>query len=167
FAGIRLNLQGREPAGTLAPGAEADRFIAELTRNLQKLVHDGSGHPVVRQVHRTADLFRGACQDELPDLLVEWHTDPPLGTTAIGEGKNARIAVRSPGTGTVEMLNFNCRTGEHRIEGMFVARGPGIAPGRLERVIPDLDLAPTFARYLGVDMPGVDGAPIPELAGRP
>lgn len=165
FAGIRLNLRGREPEGTLEPGDETERFIAGLRDDLLALVRPDSGQPLVRRVHRTRDLFRGECEEVLPDLLVEWHTEPPLGTTVAGGGKGAAIVATSPKTGRLELLNSNCRTGEHRSEGMFVARGPGITPGRLDRIISVLDLAPSFAGRFGVAMPGADGTPVPELMG--
>lgn len=48
-------------------------------------------------------------------------------------------------------------TGEHDVEGIFLARGPGIAPGRLDPV-PLFDLAPTILALLDLpaaaDMPG-------------
>jgi predicted AlkP superfamily phosphohydrolase/phosphomutase len=162
--GIRLNLEGREPAGRLKPGPEAERFSEMLTRDLLDLVHPDSGLPLVLRVLRSRALWEGPFQDALPDLLVEWNLEHPWGTTALG-GRGAVLKAASPRIGTVAAVNRYCRTGDHRIEGMFVARGPGLSPGRLTRVISNLDLAPSFARYLGCDMPGVDGRIIPELAG--
>jgi predicted AlkP superfamily phosphohydrolase/phosphomutase len=162
-SGIRLNLVGREPQGLLAPGAEADRFCDQLIHDLLDIVHPDSQRPLVKQVLRTAELYRGEYLDELPDLLVEWDMAEPLGTTAAGTGAGAVLKGFSNRVGLVEATNTYCRTGEHRVEGMFVARGPGIRPGRLDRVISNLDLAPTFALLLGCDMPNVDGQPVPEL----
>ena len=162
-SGIRLNLVGREPQGLLAPGAEADRFCDQLIHDLLDIVNPGTQRPLVKRVLRTAELYRGEYLDELPDLLVEWDVAEPLGTTAAGTGAGAVLKGFSNRVGLVEATNTYCRTGEHRVEGMFVARGPGIRPSRLDRVISNLDLAPTFARLLGCDMPNVDGQPVPEL----
>jgi len=68
----------------------------------------------------------------------------------------------SPSIGTVESENRNCRSGEHRNEGLFIAKGPGIAPGRLDRTVSTMDFAPTFARMLGVEME-TDGRIITEM----
>jgi predicted AlkP superfamily phosphohydrolase/phosphomutase len=57
-----------------------------------------------------------------------------------------------------------CRTGDHFSGGMFVAVGPGIKPGTLERTVSIMDFAPTFAHLLDVDLPDVDGKPIPEIS---
>ena len=71
--------------------------------------------------------------------------------------------VRSERLGSFEYLNTYGRSGDHQIGGMFVARGPGIAPGVMGRPVSTMDLAPTFAQMLGAAMQNVDGAPIGEL----
>lgn len=167
-SGIRLNLRDREPMGILARGAEADAFSEQLIRDLQQLTEPGSGRPLVRTVHRTAELFRGTHLEQLPDLVLEWNPEIPLGTTVAGNGRGSRVSGTSPRVGLVQGVNTYCRTGDHQLGGMFVARGPGIGSGRLDRVVSNLDLAPTFARMMGCEMTGVDGRPIPELlAGSP
>ncbi len=163
-AGIRLNLIGREPTGTIAPGADAAAFCAQLTEQLLEFVDPESGRQLIRRVRRTADVCQGAWLEDLPDLLVEWDLDRPVGSSVVGNGGGAMLRAQSSRTGVVEILNEYGRTGEHRIEGMFIARGPGIAPGQIERVLSTLDLAPTFAALLGSEMAGVDGTVIPELA---
>ena len=162
-SGIRLNLAGREPEGTLAPGSEADAFTSDLIAALREIIDPDTGRPLIPDVRRTTGLFRGEYVDELPDLLVEWDLDRATGSTAAGTGLGARLRATSPRIGTVERTNGYCRSGEHRIEGLVVVRGPGIRPGRLERAVSILDLAPTFARMLGGEMAGVDGVPIPEF----
>jgi hypothetical protein len=44
--------------------------------------------------------------------------------------------------------------------------GPGIAHGTLARPASLMDLAPTFAAVLGVELDGVDGRPIVEVIRR-
>ena len=67
------------------------------------------------------------------------------------------------GIGNVEGVNHYGRTGEHRPEGMFIATGPGVPPGLLDRVVSILDFAPTFAGLFGVELPQHDGTPVAEL----
>ena len=46
------------------------------------------------------------------------------------------------------------------LDGIFIAQGAGIKRGvKLERVR-NLDVAPTIARLLGVELPGADGRPM-------
>jgi predicted AlkP superfamily phosphohydrolase/phosphomutase len=152
YGAIRLNLVGREPNGRLRPGAEADAFCSELSRGLCALVRAGDGTPVVKRVLRTADLYRGPRLDGLPDLLVEWDRSAPV------------TAVESPRTGRVEGRFEGTRTGDHKEAGLFVAVGPGVAPGRLAEPVSVMDFAPTIGALLGVPLPDVDGVPIPALA---
>lgn len=163
FSSIRLNLVGREPTGTLRPGAEADAFVAELTAELEALVDPRTGAPAVARVIRTRDLFDGPRLDHLPDLLVEWTMEPPRGTTAVADGRESRWSVESPTVGLLEAVNDYCRTGEHRPDGLVVAVGPGTRPATVPRTLSIVDLAPTFAAALGVSMPGAEGEPVPEL----
>ena len=160
---IRLNLEGREPRGTVAPGTEAERFCEQLIHALREVRCPETGRPLVHRVLRTADLFRGAYSDDLPDLLIEWDPEHRLGSAPAGGGAGALLRAYSDRIGSLEAVNINCRTGQHRPEGMFVVRGPGIGVGSLTRVVSTLDLAPTFARMLGVELREVDGTPIPEL----
>jgi predicted AlkP superfamily phosphohydrolase/phosphomutase len=162
-SGIRLNLAGREPRGVLAPGEEADCFVEQLEKDLLAIVDDASGAPLVRRVMRTRDLYGGEHLDALPDLLVEWSEAVAIGSTALGNGAGAHVRARSPRIGTIEGANDYGRSGEHRPGGWLVAAGPGVEHGRLERAPSLLDLAPTFARILGVELPGADGKPIAEI----
>jgi predicted AlkP superfamily phosphohydrolase/phosphomutase len=165
WSGIRLNLKGREPQGLLAQGAEAERFAEWLSAELMAITRPESSMPLARRVMRTSDHFSGPHLPNLPDLLVEWEPEPPMGTSAAGDGAAAVWRAQSPSIGLVEKHNSYCRTGEHRIEGLMIARGAGVTPGRLERTISILDLAPTFARMLDCDMPGTGGTVVPELLG--
>lgn len=162
--GIRLNLAGREPFGILHP-READAFCAALAAQLLDIVDDRTGKPLVARVHRTAELYAGEHQGALPDLLVEWRDDDPLGSSALGPAGSGRVRARSKALGVVEGVNDYARTGEHRRDGWLVAAGHGIVPGRIDRPVSVLDLAPTAAAMLNVPLPDVDGRIIPELAG--
>lgn len=162
-AGLRLNLKGREPAGMLERGAEADAFCRALARDLLELRDDASGVPMVTSVKRTVDLYAGEYLDLLPDLLVEWSDELILGSAGCGSPAGSLVRIRSPKTGLVEGVNRYCRTGDHRPEGMFFALAPGLKPRRVARTVSLMDFAPTFAELLGVALPDVDGRPITEL----
>lgn len=163
--GIRLNLRGREPAGLIERGAEAQAFEDELIRELLAITDERTGRPLVRTVLRTRALYAGAALDALPDLLVEWSDEVATGSRSVGTGAGATVRARSPRIGVVEGTNGYCRTGEHRPEGFIVAAGPGIEPGPLDADISVMDLAPTFATELGVPLDGVDGRVVAELIG--
>jgi len=161
--GIRLNLKGREPHGLVAPGAEADALCERIMASLLAIVDQKTGQPIVARVRRTADLYQGEHLGDLPDLLVDWNDRTPVGSAHVNGGAAASVTIQSPEIGVMEGTNDFSRTGEHRIGGIFIAAGPGIRPGTMNRTISNLDLAPTIARVLGVELPGVDGRPILEL----
>lgn len=162
-SGIRINLAGRESQGIVAPGADEDAFCAELTGYLLELEDPDTHRKLVHRVFRTKELFHGDRLHELPDLIIEWDLAQANASATVGRGQNATLRAASPRIGVVEYHNRYGRTGEHRIGGMFVARGPGIAAGVLPREASTLDLAPTFAAMVGCRMPDVDGSVIPEL----
>jgi predicted AlkP superfamily phosphohydrolase/phosphomutase len=142
---IRFNLRGREPRGRVRPGSELDALVERLRADLLDLVDPDTGAPLVRQVHRTSDMYRGERIDDLPDLLVEWD-ERATGTAAASDLVGTVRAARWPG-----------RPGEHRGAGVCFVRGPGIPAGRLGRDVQAVDVAPTVLGLLGVDPGDVDG----------
>ncbi len=161
--GIRLNLEGREPQGLVAPGAEELAVSRKLAQDLEAVCDLGSGRPAIRRVMRTADLYRGSHLGLLPDILVAWSDQEPLGSAVVSDGAGATVRLGSDRIGEVVGINRYCRTGDHEPRGLFVAVGPGITPGHLPRAVSIMDFASTFAARLGVDLPETDGQPISEL----
>lgn len=161
--GIRLNQVGREPEGILEPGRATDEFCDSLREALLGFVDERTGRPLVRRVLRTADLYAGEHLEDLPDLLVEWSDETPTGSSLIRNGAGALVRARSPKIGVVEGVNHYGRTGEHRPQGLFIAAGQGVRPGRLGKVTSILDFAPTFAGILGVRLPQSDGSALDVL----
>jgi len=159
--GLRINLAGREPEGLVQPGADMDSLCDQLAQDFSEIVDLDTGLPIVKSVRRTAMLYQGEHLEYLPDLLIEWNDDKSLG----GNPRGSTIRVGSDKIGVVEGVYGGRRTGDHRADGMFVAMGPGIKPGRMERVVSIMDFAPTFTHLLGVELPDVDGKLITEILG--
>jgi predicted AlkP superfamily phosphohydrolase/phosphomutase len=118
---------------------------------------------MIRRVTRTADLYQGEWLSLLPDLLVAWSEDAPVGSAIVGSGAGATVRLGSERVGELVGTNRYGRTGDHQPEGLFVAAGPGIGPGRLSRTVSVMDFAPTLTALLDVDVPSLDGQPIREL----
>jgi predicted AlkP superfamily phosphohydrolase/phosphomutase len=163
--GIRLNLVGREPHGLVQPGAESDELCERLQQELTDIRDATTGTKVVSRVMRTREIYQGEYLDHLPDLLVEWSSEMPLGTAVVGKPGTGKVRLCSPRIGLVEGENRYCRTGEHLPHGLFIAAGAGIRAGVLERPVSIMDFAPTISKLLNVDLPDVDGKPIVELLG--
>jgi predicted AlkP superfamily phosphohydrolase/phosphomutase len=134
---IRINVQGREPAGVVAPGREYEELCAALEAELLMLVNVETGKPAVRRVLRPAELFEGPNVALMPDLLVEWHQESPIRSLA------------SPTVGRFDGELGRHRTGDHRRDGLLLSRHPTIT-SRTEDVVDSRDLAPTIYTLLDV-----------------
>jgi predicted AlkP superfamily phosphohydrolase/phosphomutase len=66
--GLYLNLKGREPHGTIEPGAEQDAMLDQIARHLESVRDDG--RPVIRRVVRTDKEYKGPATALAPDLVV-------------------------------------------------------------------------------------------------
>jgi predicted AlkP superfamily phosphohydrolase/phosphomutase len=150
-AGIRINLVGREPHGVVEPGAGFDEVFEQLAADLLDIVKVETGQPLVRGVTRASDHFDLADTEKFPDVFVEWDRRSPTKT------------VYSPKVGVVHEPYDHSRTGDHFPDGLLLATGPGIVPCAVLPSIPVEDIAPTICAHLGVELPDVDGRPIPEL----
>lgn len=161
-SGIRINLAGREPNGTVAP-AEVAALFEDLRRALLEISDERTGKPLVRRVMRTGDLYAGPNLDLLPDILVEWDDSTTVASAILNPGPGSVIRATSSRVGTVQAVNNYQRTGEHRPDGLLIAAGPGIAPGGEELHVSILDVAPTITAALGVALPGAEGRVVREL----
>ncbi|MDJ0949904.1 MAG: alkaline phosphatase family protein [Alphaproteobacteria bacterium] len=152
---VRFNLIGREPVGKVAPGAEYDAACAQLTEDLLEIVNLETGEPLVERVVRVADYCDGPHAADLADLLVVWHRPKPI--RAIGSSK----------IGELRRETRTMRSGDHTARGTFIAAGPAIVSGTLERSFSPMDLTPTIAALLDLALPDAEGSIIPEVVGKP
>ena len=137
FSGaIRINLIGREPAGTVAPGAAHLELLELIEHALRELTVASTGEPVVREVVRL-DAAAGA-PTGLPDLLVQWSGEFPVET------------VCSPRLGEIHRTSPEQRTGGHCNQGLLIAAGPQIAARGVVTSGHIIDLGPTIATLAGL-----------------
>jgi predicted AlkP superfamily phosphohydrolase/phosphomutase len=153
YGAIRINVQGREPAGQVAPGRELDEVCDMLDSELATWTNLETNEPLVQRTVRIEEAYAGPERAHLPDLIVEWNRSAPI--RAIGSPRYGRIDQEYPGH----------RSGDHVPGGLLITRGPGIRPGRARSAISMVDLAPTIASAVDVDLPDLDGAIQPELIG--
>lgn len=144
---VRINLQGREPHGIVAP-ADYERTCDEISEKLRRMVDARTGMPMVKDLVRT----RRSAKDSDPRL-------PDADIVVIWQEETVADTVDSPDVGRIGPVPF-LRTGSHRADGFVAAAGPGLAAGGRLPVGHSLDLAPTLLSLMG--------APIPErLEGKP
>jgi predicted AlkP superfamily phosphohydrolase/phosphomutase len=154
---IRLNLRGREPFGSVEPGAEAEQMLEEIRHELLELVDPKTGKPVVARVVTADEAFGPDHHPDVPDLMVVFRTDGGQITAAQSE----RVGLLSAGLYDPRIP----RSGDHTVQSRLWAVGPGIAAGARLPNGNVLDLAPTVLELLGVPVPGdLDGRPLPGVA---
>jgi len=146
YAGCFLNVQGREPQGTVPPG-EYEQVRAEIATKLEALL-DPDGQPMGTRAYRPQDLYP-RIERIPPDLIV-----------LLGN-----LRWRSVGTvGHEGLFHFDDQPGtddaNHAQDGVFIVAHPSLpARGRIEGLTL-YDVMPTILRQMAL--------PIPEgLRGRP
>ncbi len=143
LGGIYLNFKGREAAGILEEGTEAERVRRAIQTGLAEFPDAGTERAAIRSVSRREELYSGAFVKNSPDLLINFH-------------RGFRVSWRTAVGGFAQsLLEDNKRrwSGDHIIDPEAV---PGIllmnraARHNHARII---DLAPTILNYLGVPVP--------------
>ncbi len=154
FGNVWLNLRGREPHGVVEPGPPADALLERITDRLLAQRGPDGRTPLFDAVLRGAELYWGEQAEHAPDLVAvpreyRWMTR-----------SGREIGPRGQVVGEPAVRH----TGNHRIDGVFVGAGPGIAQGARPSRLRLMDLTPTALALLGIEVPrGLDGVPMSEV----
>jgi hypothetical protein len=149
---VQLNVRGRERDGCVDP-ANVPALVARLREGLHSFADRPGGGPAVKAIHETAAVVgEGPLATRFPDLLVEWN---PESATAVDAAVSPAhgVVVRPGGPGGATGRSANHVSGE---AWMLALPGPGVeavsnGPWR------HVDVAPTVAALLDVELPDVDG----------
>jgi predicted AlkP superfamily phosphohydrolase/phosphomutase len=138
---IRINLEGREPQGTVSPGDDYRALCAELAREMRELVDPVTGRRAVRDVILVDDVFPGPRRDWLPDLVVVW------------EPVRRFDRILSPSIGEVTGTSPDARPGTHAAPGFILVAGnrAGADLGPLPEHV--CDIAPRLLSSYGTPIP--------------
>lgn len=149
--GIRFNVRGREPGGIVDP-AELTSLADDLTAELQALVDPETGIHPIKAVYRREALYEGPYVDLAPDLIVEPRRDDP---------DPAHNTILRYGFEQATFAGSGDLTGNHALDGIFLACGSGIPSRRIEHARL-LDIAPTILHTLGLAIPAhLEGEVLP------
>ena len=84
FSGLFVNFRGREAVGCVEP-RDRESLALELRRKLLSVRDEATGRAVFANVYRPADVYRGPCVDEAPDLVLGYAEGfAPSDESAIG-----------------------------------------------------------------------------------
>ncbi len=144
--GVRLNIKGREGSGTVEPG-EVDELVRFLKTELMNVVNADTGEPLIKDIVVTREEYSGVYLERLPDLLVTWNRNAPI------------ERVRSDTIGELSREHLDNRTGDHTPDGICIISGHGAHVRGEVAAIKTADLAPSIARFFGIELRDHDGRP--------
>jgi len=143
--GVRINLRGREPKGIISPGREYEELRDSIITEMQNLRDHKTGELLGHFVRKREEIYTGPFLEQAPDIVF-----------LLGGGK--WVADVFPASKVFEPADLQFGTGIHRMEGLFVARGPGIKQNERLQGARIEDLLPTLLFSLGLSIPAdIDG----------
>jgi predicted AlkP superfamily phosphohydrolase/phosphomutase len=154
---IWINLRGRDTQGIVSASAEYERLRDDIIAALGVLKHPLTGEPIIARVWRREELFSGEYAHLLPDIMVEAHS-PAI----FRRHKDRRApALRTLGLDEYRRLHTN---GNHRMDGILIAHGPGVRAGGQVAGAQLADVAATVLYASGLPIPtDWDGYPLLSL----
>jgi len=145
---IYINVKGREPSGVVEPG-EYNKIREEIIEKLKNISYKGKRLNI--QIFKKEEIYPNATLwDNLPDLIIVPTED---GIQSI-----------NPNIGTGQVIGeSNGTKGNHRLNGILLAYGPGIKKGqRVDARI--YDIAPTILHIFDLPIPNdMDGRVLTEI----
>ena len=139
YARVFLNVQGREPEGTVAPEdyeAVRDDLAARLAE-----IPDDEGRPLDTRVYKPEELY-AEVNGVAPDLIVVFGDLLWRSVATVGGDDGVQTLENDTGPDDAN----------HAQDGMLIAAGAGVgARGELDAHL--LDVAPTVLELLGIERP--------------
>jgi predicted AlkP superfamily phosphohydrolase/phosphomutase len=149
---IWLNVQGREPLGTVAP-REYEHRRDEILARLAGWRNPQTGEPVVARAWRREELYHGPAVESAPDIVLEPALDKGYSYTLLSSGGQPGEPLRKLAPAERLGAKGGSMNGSHRPEGVFLLAGAGARPGVRLSGAQIVDVAPTLLRLLGAALP--------------
>ena len=142
FPSVRVNLEGREPNGQVAPD-DYDGFCAELCERLE-------AWGPIKKASRRDELYHGDYVDRAPDIFVELALEDGYSYSCLRS--RGGPAFRRIGADEYFGGKERGMTGNHRPTGvLFLSKRAQAGSASIE------DVAPTVLAEIGVPGPDMDG----------
>jgi len=147
--GIYVNLKGREPFGSVDP-SDYETVCGEVEEALRAF-RDETGKPLMTRCFRRNEVYKGPHTERAPDIIFFLEEGECLAEIALASKQILRKTTWKTGSGM------------HRLEGFFLAHGPGIKP--VPGFCTDLqNVMPTILYSMGLPIPeDLDGKLIAEI----
>lgn len=161
YPALWINLKGRQPLGTVEPGEHYEQVRDKLIERLHAWRHPETGEPIVERAYRREEVYCGSALDEAPDIVVKWGVHAGYTYAFKLSSKSLDLAwIRQVDPNNAENMEFfTGKSGHHRDDGIFLARGPVVRAGETIKGARIIDLAPTILQLLDVPVPDdMDGS---------
>lgn len=138
---IYINLKGREKFGIVSPGREYENVRKEIITKLKQLRDPETGKIVIDKVVKKEDIYNGPYLEKAPDLFV-FSKNSEYDSFAL-MAQNTEIFCK----------HFKGQSGNHRLNGIFIANGSDIRPGIKIKDAKIIDIVPTLLYLMGLPIP--------------
>jgi predicted AlkP superfamily phosphohydrolase/phosphomutase len=153
YGQIFVNLQSREPQGTVKSGREYEQLLKQIGQSLLEIVHPETGKKMIEKVFRKEELYQGPMLEKAPDL--SFSIDSLRYDSSVNFGFGLKGIFGPP--------EFE-DSGTHRREGILIASGKGIRKGSHIDGATLVDIAPTALYSLDLPIPmDMDGRVLKNL----
>jgi predicted AlkP superfamily phosphohydrolase/phosphomutase len=140
-----LNLEGREPQGTVAPD-DARELLDEIGRGVLSIEDPATGERAFAAAHPREAIYSGEAAHMGPDLMLDsWSQGYRVAPSR--EATDQVVVPPTPLAGVKEPWSS-----DHRPLGIFAASGPRIARGSADE-LSLLDICPTMLALLDEPVP--------------
>lgn len=135
---LYLNLVGRDPAGIIQPGHQANTLLDEIEQKLSQIPDPTTGQPIPTRTYRKEAIYNGPYLADAPDMLIDMDDYKTEVMAEMGSG-----ALFAPA---------GARNGTHTNEGILIANGPTIAQqANFQAGL--MDIAPTVLHLANQPIP--------------
>jgi predicted AlkP superfamily phosphohydrolase/phosphomutase len=138
---VNVNLEGREPTGSVKPGSSYQTLKEEIADRLKELIDPETGDRVNGQVFIREQIYHGPYLDQSPDIMFLPNDTGYVAGSMMGFTANKAI-VDNPAW-----------PGHHRLRGIFLAKGKHVQKGKRLDQAGIIDLAPTLLYLMGSPIP--------------
>lgn len=149
---IYINLKNRNYSGIVEP-SDYKKLRNEIAELLLKTEDPQNHQRIVDKVYMKEDLFKGDALEKAPDMCATFR-----------DGYGVKVSSKDIVTPDTIIRDNEDWFGEHDVNGVIMAHGPGFTKGAQPEKASIIDVAPTVFAALGVPVPNdMDGRVLAEI----
>ena len=150
--GIMINLKNRQINGIVNQGREYDAIRDLIINKLKKIKDDSTGRRLIKRIFKREEIYKGSYVKNSPDLVIEME-----------EGYIAQEGLEKEPIMTSRQGSAY-KSADHKINGIFMAKGPNIIKNKEIKNADILDVTPTLLYLLDIQIPeDIDGKILKEI----